>query len=122
MKGSVQGAQGMVANTLMVLSPVGTTRDANLIQQYFQMNLWRDGLAARDPSMICQYPYDHPYTYLSINMEAYADLYLLTGDQWYYDILLGYWELFSKHWIHISGSTAIVEFGQYPPNSYVWTV
>ncbi|KAJ5812212.1 hypothetical protein N7474_008513 [Penicillium riverlandense] len=118
MRGSVQGAQGMVANTLMARSPVGAPKDANVIQQYFQMNFWRDGLAARDPSMIWQYPYDHPHTYLSTNMEAYADLYLLTGDQRYHDMLLGYWELFSKHWIHIGGSTAIVEFGQYPPDSY----
>lgn len=117
-RGVSQGIQGMVANTLVARSKIGVPKDAQIVQQYFQENFWRDGLAQGDASMIWQYPYDHPHTYLSTNLEAYVDLYLLTGDQRYYDMVLGYWQLFYDHWIHIGGSTAIVEFGQYPPDSY----
>jgi hypothetical protein len=39
--------------------------------------------------MIWQCPYDHPYMYLSTDLEPYFDIYLLTGNQYYYNRYLG---------------------------------
>jgi DUF1680 family protein len=116
--GTVQGGQGVVANTLVARSPIGRPSDVTVTQRYLQQNFWRDGLAKQDPNMIWQYPYDRPHTYLSTDLEPYIDMYLLTGDQRYHDMVLGYWNLFMDNWIQIGGSTAIVEYGDYPPKSY----
>ena len=118
LRGASQGGQGQVANTRVARSPIGKPEDAQVVQRYFQENYWLEGLAQQDESMIWQYPYDHSHTYLTTNVEAYADQYLLTGDRRYLGMIKGYWELMRAHWIHIGGSTAIVEFGEYPPGSY----
>ena len=115
--GSVQGGQGVVANSLVASSPVGVPEDVYTIQQYFQENYWRDGLAQQDPDMLWQYPYDHPHTYLSTSLEPYFDMYLLTGDERYYAMADGFWNLMYNHWINIGGSTSIIEYGDYPPDS-----
>lgn len=115
--GSVQGGQGVVASTLVGSSPIGVPEDIYVVQQYFQENYWRDGLAQGNADLIWQYPYDHPHTYLTTSLEPYFDMYLLTGDERYYDMVDGYWNLFYNHWINIGGSTSIIEFGDYPPDS-----
>lgn len=118
MLGTVQGGQGVVANTLVARSPIGKPEDVTIAQRYLQQNFWRDGLAKQDPTMIWQYPYDRPHTYLSTDLEPYVDMYLLTGDSRYHDMVLGYWNLLMDNWIQIGGSTAIVEYGDFPPKSY----
>lgn len=117
MHGSVQGGQGVVGSTLVGSSPVGVPEDIYVVQQYFQENYWRDGLAEEKADLIYQYPYDHPHTYLTTSLEPYFDMYLLTGDERYYSMVEGYWNLFYKHWINIGGSTSVIEYGEYPPDS-----
>ena len=91
LRGAVQGGQGMIANTRMSLSPVGTPKDAQVIQQYFQENFWLQHLARQEQEAVWQYPYDRPHCYLLTNVEAYADLYTATGDSRYHDAVLGGW-------------------------------
>ena len=117
MHGSVQGGQGVIGSTSVGASPIGKPEDIYVVQQYFQENYWRDGLAQGDAEMLWQYPYDHPHTYLTTSLEPYFDMYLLTGDQQYYDMVQGYWKLFHDHWINIGGATSIIEYGEYPPDS-----
>ncbi len=117
LRGAIQGGQGMVANTRVGSSPVGVPKDAQVIQQYYQEEAWLKGLARREKDQIWQYPYDRPHCYLLTNLEAYLDMYLITGDQLYFDAVLGAWELYRAHWQQAGGSISIIEFENDPPDS-----
>lgn len=117
MRGAVQGGQGMVANTRVGLSPVGKPADAQVIQRYYQEDGWLNGLARREKQQVWQYPYDRPHCYLLTNLEAYLDMYLITGEPLYRDAVLGAWELYRAHWQQAGGSISIIEFQVDPPDS-----
>ena len=117
LRGAIQGGQGMIANTRVALSPVGKPADGQVIQRYYQENAWLDGLAKRDPAQIWQYPYDRPHCYLLTDIEAYMDMYLLTGEKHYFDAAYGAWEMYRAHWQQAGGSISIIEFETDPPDS-----
>lgn len=117
LRGIPFGGQGAIANTRVCLSPVGKPADAQLVQRYYQEDAWLKGLAQRDPDQVWQYPYDRPHNYLLTNLEAFLDLYLITGESLYYDSILGAWELYRAHWQHAGGSISIIEFEMAPPDS-----
>jgi len=117
LRGAIQGGQGMVANTRMGTSPVGRPADGQVIQRYYQETAWLKGLAKREPEQVWQYPYDRPHCYLLTDLEAYLDMYLITGDSLYHDAVLGAWELYRAHWQQAGGSISIIEFEKDPPDS-----
>jgi len=117
LRGAIQGGQGMVANTRVGASPEGKPADAQVIQRYYQEDAWLKGLAKREKEQVWQYPYDRPHCYLLTDLEAYLDLYLITGDPLYYDAVLGAWELYRAHWQQAGGSISIIEFEKDPPDS-----
>lgn len=117
LRGAIQGGQGMVANTRIGASPVGKPADAQVIQRYYQEDAWLKGLARREKEQVWQYPYDRPHCYLLTNLEAYLDLYLITGEPLYYNAVLGAWELYRAHWQQAGGSISIIEFEKDPPDS-----
>jgi DUF1680 family protein len=111
------GGMGATGNTRVCLSPVGKPADAQIVQRYFQEDAWLKGLARREKEQIWQYPYDRPHCYLLVTLEAYLDMYLITGDQFYHDAVLGAWELYRAHWQQAGGSISIIEFEEDPPDS-----
>ena len=117
LRGAIQGGQGMIANTRVSLSEIGKPDDAQVIQRYYLEEAWLKGLARREKEQIWQYPYDRPHCYLLTNLEAYLDMYLKTGEQLYYDAVLGAWELYRAHWQQAGGSISIIEFENDPPDS-----
>ena len=117
LRGAIQGGQGMIANTRVGTSPLGKPADAQVIQRYYQEDAWLKGLAKREKEQVWQYPYDRPHCYLLTNLEAYLDLYLITGDPLYRDAVLGAWELYRAHWQQAGGSISIIEFEKDPPDS-----
>jgi len=117
LRGAIQGGQGMVANTRMGTSPLGKPADAQVIQRYYQEDAWLRGLAQREKEQVWQYPYDRPHCYLLTNLEAYLDMYLITGDPIYHNAVLGAWELYRAHWQQAGGSISIIEFEKDPPDS-----
>jgi DUF1680 family protein len=117
LRGAIQGGQGMIANTRVALSPVGKPADGQVIQRYYQENAWLEGLAKRDKEQIWQYPYDRPHCYLLTDIEAYMDMYLLTGEKRYFDAAHGAWEMYRAHWQQAGGSISIIEFENDPPDS-----
>lgn len=117
LRGAIQGGQGMVANTRVGTSSMGKPADAQVIQRYYQEEAWLHGLAMREKGQVWQYPYDRPHCYLLTNLEAYLDMYLITGDPLYYDAVLGAWELYRAHWQQAGGSISIIEFEKDPPDS-----
>ena len=117
LRGVIQGGQGMIANTRVGTSPVGKAADAQVIQRYFEEDAWLAGLARREKEQVWQYPYDRPHCYLLTNLEAYLDMYLITGDDRYRDAVMGAWELYRAHWQQAGGSISIIEFEKDPPDS-----
>jgi hypothetical protein len=117
LRGIPFGGQGAIANTRVCLSPVGKPADAQLVQRYYQEDAWLKGLAQRDQDQVWQYPYDRPHCYLLTSLEAFLDLYLITGESLYYDSILGAWELYRAHWQQAGGSISIIEFEMAPPDS-----
>jgi len=117
LRGAIQGGQGMIANTRVGTSPVGKPADAQVIQRYYQEDAWLQGLAKHEKEQVWQYPYDRPHCYLLTNLEAYLDMYLITGNPLYYNGVLGAWELYRAHWQQAGGSISIIEFEKDPPDS-----
>ena len=111
------GSMGATGNTRVCLSPVGKPSDAQVVQRYFQESAWLKGLAKHEKEQVWQYPYNRPHCYLLITLEAYLDMYLITGDPFYYDAVLGAWELYRAHWQQAGGSISIIEFEVDPPDS-----
>lgn len=117
LRGAIQGGQGMVANTRVALSPVGKPADAQVIQRYYQEDEWLRGLARGEKKQIWQYPYDRPHCYLLTDLEAYLDMYLITGAPLYREAVQGAWRLYRAHWQQAGGSISIIEFEKDPPDS-----
>jgi DUF1680 family protein len=113
------GNQGMVANSRTYLDTnVGVPGDIQVLQRYFQLNFWLDQLIARDPSAIWQYQYERVHSYLIIVLNAYMDVYMATGDQWYLDAMLGAWDIFREHFMHTGGSISVIESYTFPPRQF----
>jgi hypothetical protein len=117
LRGAIQGGQGMVANTRVGTSPLGKPADAQVIQRYYQEDNWLKGLARHEKEQVWQYPYDRPHCYVLTDLEAYLDMYLITGEPLYYNAVLGAWELYRAHWQQAGGSFSIIEFEATPPDS-----
>lgn len=112
-----QGRQGVIASTRMYFTPVGKPEDLHVVQRHYQENFWMNQLAARDVDAVWRYPYDRPHSYLIVSLEAFADLYMATGEQRYLDAILGGWDLFKDYYQHIGGAISICELRDYPPES-----
>ena len=83
--------QGMIHNTRVAASSVGTARDIQVVQDLYQENWWLDGLAARNQSMIWLRYNSHNYEITAF--EAYLDMYVLTGEARYLEAMEGAWEM-----------------------------
>jgi hypothetical protein len=112
--------QGHMGCTLLCLSAAGKPQDLANAERLWVDRKWIKALAARDPKAIWRSPPapKWPHCYLNSALEAYLDHYLITGDQAFLDAMQGAWELMRENWIHIGGSMAICEHGNYPPKSY----
>jgi hypothetical protein len=72
------------------------------------------------PSLPFPTQYD-AHNYQMTGVEAYMDLYILTGKAVYLDAVMGAWEMHRDPvagFIHVGGSLAINEGGVYEPGSY----
>ena len=108
--------QGMIHNTRVATSPVGTKRDVQVVQDLYQEDWWLRMLAARNTSAVWRRQSAHNYEITAL--EAYLDMYMLTGEARYIEAMDGAWDLFRDFWIHVGGSIAINEGALYPPGSY----
>jgi alpha-L-fucosidase 2 len=113
------GEQGMIPSTRLYLeTPVGVPADIQVMQRYFQQNHWLSRLTARDSSAINLYEYDRPHSYLLNPLNAYMDMYFVTGDKKYLNAALGGWDIFHNDFEHIGGTIAICEGTFFPAKSY----
>ena len=113
----LQTNQGMVHNTRMALSPVGTMRDVAVVADIYAEAWWIEALAERDEQAIWMRHY-YPHNYEITAWEAFADLGIITGDPKYLAAVDGAWDMLRASWLHVGGSVAINEAQLYPPGSY----
>ncbi len=116
-KRDLQTNQGMVHNTRMALSPVGTMRDAAVVADIYAEAWWIEALAERDEQAIWMRHF-YPHNYEITAWEAFADLGVITGDPKYLAAVDGAWDMLRASWLHVGGSVAINEAQLYPPGSY----
>jgi DUF1680 family protein len=109
--------QGIIHNSRVALSAVGQQQDVDTIANQYQEDWWLRELAARNLSAVWLRAY-YPHNYEITALEAYMDMYQLTGDGKYLAAVDGFHEMFSSHWIHTGGTVAIKEWKLYPPDSY----
>ena len=113
----LQTNQGMVHNTRMALSPVGTMRDAAVVADIYAEAWWIEALAERDEEAIWMRHY-YPHNYEVTAWEAFFDLGIITGEPKYIAAVDGAWDMLRASWLHVGGSVAINEAQLYPPGSY----
>jgi hypothetical protein len=113
------GNQGMVANSRTYIDTnIGVPADIHVLQRYFQLNFWLEQLIERDPSAIWQYQYERVHSYLIVVLNAYMDMYMATGDQFYLNAMLGAWDIFREHFMHTGGSISVIESYTFPPRQF----
>ena len=113
-------AQGIIHSTRMALSPVGTQADVDLVRELYGEPWWLQALASRDRTVVGhKLFFSHNYQLTAV--EAYMDMYILTGDALYLDAVMGAWEMHrdpERGWILLGGSLAINEGDIYEPGSF----
>jgi len=103
--------QGIIHSTRLALSPVGTQADIDIVKNLYGEPWWLKALAARDPNVIGHKLF-FSHNYQLTGIEAYMDMYFLTGEQLYLDAVMGAWEMHRDEksgWILPGGSLAINE-------------
>eukprot|EP00971_Amphidinium_carterae_P034705 683041-Amphidinium_carterae.1 len=129
-------SQGIIHSTRMALSALGTHADVDLVAGLYQEDWWLRALIARDKRVISHKLFDahnyqltvkssanrkrtkvatralRPGTLVAEALEAYLDMYVLTGNETYLNAVMGGWEMHRdpvNGWIHVGGSIAINE-------------
>jgi hypothetical protein len=100
--------QGMIHNTRMALSTMGKQRDVDVVTDLYQEDWWLSQLAAEETDAIWARHW-YPHNYEVTALEAYLDLYVLTGNQTYLRSVKGAWNMFRAFFIQPGGSMAINE-------------
>ena len=112
--------QGIIHNTLMATSSVGTQADVDLVSNLYGEPWWLEALAARDLTVVGEKQF-FSHNYQLTGIEAYLDQYVMTGEQKYLDGVMGAWAMHRDPqlgWIHVGGSLAINEGDIYEPGTY----
>eukprot|EP00041_Stephanoeca_diplocostata_P036289 m.1317491 g.1317491 ORF g.1317491 m.1317491 type:complete len:820 (+) comp24840_c0_seq35:130-2589(+) len=109
--------QGIIHNTRVALSPVGVQEDYKIAQSRYAEDWWLEQLAARNSSAIWLRSF-YPHNYEITAIEAYMDLYQITGEERYVNAVDGFYDMFREDFMHLGGTVAIKEWKLYPPGSY----
>ena len=110
--------QGIIHHTRTALSPVGIVADAQRAAARYAEPWWLAQLASKDPAAVWLKSY-YPHNYEITAIEAYLDLYQITGDATLYLAAVdGFVEVFGRDFMHVGGSVAIKEMKLYPPRSF----
>ena len=112
--------QAGIGHTRMAMSSMGTQADIDFMEKLFREDWWLAMLIARNTSAIWARKW-YPDNYEVTTLEAYLDLYTLTGNTTYLDAVFGGWEMFRdpiNGWMFPGGSFALNENFVYLPGSY----
>lgn len=116
--------QGMIADMEMALSELGLEDDWLLSEKLYVIDSWIQELCDGKTTTVWQRPNDGAHGYELNGILGYLQLYLLSGDERYYQAVQSAWQMFHDYWIHIGGSVAICEehdgiFNYFPGSRHV---
>jgi hypothetical protein len=114
------GIMGDQPNISMYHSPAGRHEDVIAREKYWRQEWWLDQLKDQQPTAISRFPLNRPHCYVLAPWVASCDTYRATGDSKLMDAMLGAWQTYRDHFVHVGGSAAICEDcdNAYPPKSY----
>jgi DUF1680 family protein len=103
-------------------SCIGKPEDLITNQRYYDQDYWMEAFAQRQPTALSFYPGERPHSTALLPIQAMVDEYRAMGIEKYRDAFLGAWDVYTAHYKHTGGPTAICEAGgPYPPDTYYIT-
>ncbi len=109
------GFQGILANTRLYTSPVGTREDVDVAVSAYGEDWWLKQLVAGDHRAIYAHPGNHPHSTLLTTLEGYFDLYRATGRPLYLEAVKAALPMYENKWQHVGGGINMCEFDTYWP-------
>ena len=109
------GFQGILANTRLYDSPVGIKEDIDTAVKYYEEDWWLDQLIAGDHRAIYDHPGNHPHSTLLTTLEAYCDLYRVTGREKYLLAVKSALKMYEGLWQHVGGGIVMCEQDEFYP-------
>ena len=67
------------------------------------------------PTEFFPFPSRYSHNYEITALEAYLDLYVLTGEERFLTAVLAAWDMWRALFVHVGGSIAVNEYTYYPP-------
>lgn len=106
--------QGIVASTAAYLSPIGSNKDIEVVEKYYEED-WRLAQFSREEKDCVQTRFQpgvepHPHGSELESLEGYLDMFRATGAYYYLDAVLGAVNVYRNHWQHIGGGIVMCEF------------
>lgn len=109
------GFQGILANTRLYDAPVGVREDIDTAIAYYQEDWWLEQLLWDDQRAIYDHPGNHPHSTLLTTLEAYCDLYRITGNNTYLQAVKHALRMYEESWQHVGGGIAMCENDTFYP-------
>lgn len=109
------GFQGILANTRLYTSPVGTREDVEIAEKHYVERWWLQQLIDGNHRAIYAHPGNHPHSTLLTTLEGCFDLYRATGDRLYLDAVKAALPMYESKWQHVGGGINMCEFDAYWP-------
>ena len=109
------GFQGILASTRMYDAPCGKMEDIEVAKKHYQETWWLQELIDCDHRAIYDHPGNHPHSTLLTTLEAYLDMYRVTGEQIYWDAVTSALKMYEDKWQHVGGGIAMCEMDKYYP-------
>jgi DUF1680 family protein len=109
------GFQGILANTRMYDAPNGKWEDIQVAIDHYQEIWWLEQLIAGDHRAIYAHPGDHPHSTLLTTLEAYCDLYRVTGKEIYINAVKSALGMYEDKWQHVGGGINMCEHDEFWP-------
>ncbi len=106
--------QGIVASTAAYMTPIGTEKDLETVEKYYEED-WRLAQFSREEKDCIQTRFQpgqepHPHGSELESLEGYLDMFRATGAYYYLDAVLGAVDMYRKHWQHVGGGIVMCEF------------
>ena len=109
------GFQGILVGTRVYDSPVGTKEDIDVCERHYAEPWWLQQLMRDDHRAIYQHPGNHPHSTLLTSLEAYCDLYRVTGHEYYIEAVRHALRMYEDKWQHVGGGINMCEGDTYYP-------
>ncbi len=109
------GFQGILASTRLYDAPVGIKEDIDVAIKAYQEDWWLDWVLADDQRAIYAHPGNHPHSTLLTTLEAYCDLYRVTGSERYLEAVKHALKMYEDKWQHVGGGINMCENDEFYP-------